>query len=83
MTPMSGLDAIRLLLAVGFRVGRSTGGEAALEREGRIVYVAPERELSDETVRAILEAARIEPAELGTILAQLRARDTLPDLTAA
>src|SRR5579871_566882 len=63
---MSGLDAIRLLLAVGFRVGRSSGGEAALERDGRIVYVAPERDLSNEALGAILEAARIQPEELGT-----------------
>ncbi len=77
--PVKGFDAIRLLLALGFRIGRSNGSVVALERSGRIVFVSRDEELGPQTFAAILEAAQIGQAVANRILARLSCRDTLPD----
>lgn len=77
--PVKGFDAIRMLLTLGFRIGRSNGSLVALERNGRIVFVSRDEELSSATFAAILEAAQVGPALAYRILARLSFRDTLPD----
>jgi predicted RNA binding protein YcfA (HicA-like mRNA interferase family) len=77
--PVTGMDAIRMLLALGFRIGRSNGSVVALEKNGRIVFVEREGTLSEVTLAAILEAAQIGPSVADRLLARLRCRDTLPD----
>jgi hypothetical protein len=77
--PVSGLDAIRMLLVLGFRVVESSGSDAALERDGRTVYLPRDEELSDALFAAVLGAARIDGTTAGQLLARLRCRDTLPD----
>lgn len=77
--PVKGLDAIRMLLVLGFRVGRSDGSVIALERDGRIAFVSRDEHLSPGTFAAILDAAQISPAIAYRILGRLACRDTLPD----
>ncbi|HEX8789537.1 MAG TPA: type II toxin-antitoxin system HicA family toxin [Polyangiaceae bacterium] len=77
--PVKGFDAIRMLLALGFRIGRSNGSVVALEKSGRIVFLSRDDDVSPVTLTAILEAAQIGPAVAYRILARLNCRDTLPD----
>lgn len=76
---VKGFDAIRMLLTLGFRVGRSNGSLVALERHGRIVFVSRDEDLTPETFAAILDAAQIGPAVAYRLLARLSCRDTMPD----
>lgn len=77
--PVKGVDAIRMLLTLGFRIGRSDGSVVALERDGRIVFLSRDEDLSAQTFGTILDAAQIGPAIAYRILARLSCRDTLPD----
>ena len=78
---VSAFDAIRLFLTVGFRVVRSNGSDATLERDdGCILYVPKDGELNEATFAALLDAARVEPAYATSLLARLGSRDTAPDL---
>jgi hypothetical protein len=75
---VSGLDAIRMLLTLGFRIRGSNGPEATLERDGCSVCV-PCDGVSDQAYAMLLEAARIDAGVAAQLLARLRCRDTLPD----
>lgn len=77
--PVKGVDVVRMLLALGFRLGRSNGSVLGLERDGRIVFVPRDEEMSPRTLAAILEAAQIGPAIAHRMLARVNCRDTLPD----
>jgi predicted RNA binding protein YcfA (HicA-like mRNA interferase family) len=77
--PVKGYDAVRMLLTLGFRIGRTNGSVVALERGGRVVFVSRDEELAPATFAAILDAAQIGPAVAYRMLARLSCRDTLPD----
>lgn len=77
--PVKGYDAIRMLLTLGFRIGRTNGSVVALERGGRVVFVSRDEELASHAFAAILDAAQIGPAIAYRMLARLNCRDTLPD----
>jgi hypothetical protein len=74
---VSGLDAIRMLLTLGFRIRGSNGSEATLERDGCIVCV-PCDGVSEGAYVMLLDAARIDPGAADQLLARLRCRDKLP-----
>jgi hypothetical protein len=57
---VSGLDAIRMLLTLGFRIRGSNGSEATLERDGCIVCV-PCEGVSERAYATLLDAARMDP----------------------
>ena len=80
LPPVTGFDAVRLLLTLGFRIGTSNGSEAAMERSGCTVFVPEQGELSEGVVAALMGAAHIDPCELRRLLGLLASRDTLPDL---
>jgi hypothetical protein len=75
---VSGLDAIRMLLILGFRIRGSNGPEATLERDGCIVCVSCDG-VSEQAYAMLLNAARIDPSAADRLLARMRCRDTLPD----
>ena len=76
---VSGLDAIRMLLTLGFRVRGANGPEVTLERDGCNVCVPRDGDLSERVYTTLLDAVRIEPGAANQLLARLRCRDTLPD----
>jgi hypothetical protein len=76
---VSGLDAIRMLLTLGFRIRGANGLEASLQRDGCIVCVPSGGDLSEQVYTMLLDAARIDPSAADRLLARLRCRDTLPD----
>lgn len=68
---IAALDALRLFLTVGFRVGRSNGPDAVLERDdGCILYVPKDGDVSEAAFAALLDAARIEPAHATALLSK-------------
>ncbi len=73
--PVTGMDVIRMLLALGFRIGRSNGSVVALEKNGRIAFVEREGTLNDAAFGAILDAAQIGPSVAHRLLARLSCRD--------
>jgi hypothetical protein len=74
-----GLEAIRMLLALGFRVRGAIGSEVTLERGASMVCVPRDGDLSDRAFTMLLDAAHIDPDAADRLLARLRCRDTLPD----
>ncbi len=75
-----GLEAIRMLMTLGFHVRGSNGPEVTLERDGCFVCVPRDGDLSERAYTMLLDAVRIDPSAADRLLARLRCRDTMPDI---
>jgi hypothetical protein len=76
---VSGLDVVRVLLMVGFRIGATDGGVVAMQRAKCVLFVPATGDVSEPTLLVLTRAAGIDQAQLQALLARLRQRDTVPD----
>jgi CheY-like chemotaxis protein len=80
---VSGYDFVRALLLAGYRVVGKNEGHAFLAREEIELSVPQVEALSEQTMLALLETAKIPPVHMRTLLHRLGSRDTWPDILSA
>jgi CheY-like chemotaxis protein len=77
---VSGYDFLRALLLAGYRLVGKNDGHAFLAKEEIQLSVPQVEALPEDTMLALLQAAKIPPSHMRTLLNRLGSRDTWPDV---